>query len=266
MGAELGGAEREARVGRGGGHVGVRRGERRLELMGEGAVGVDGWGGKEPVGVVGGGADAQGHLVNYSAPLWVRQTITVLNQRGRGGQDGLAGVVSGSEGTGGLVGKQRVGGGQALGGGGRSVCRAAVRQVGKSVRVDRGGDEGVGPQGAVVAVPVLAAVVGQEELHLGHRTSRGHQRSPGVTRGHQGSPEVTRGHQTHLSESQRVQLPPAHLLLPGQVGGGRQEGDGGGNGVLLSREAAAPFGLGPGGRSCDTQNEGGVLRRRGEKG
>lgn len=221
MGAELGGAEREARVGRGGGHVGVRRGERRLELMGEGAVGVDGWGGKEPVGVVGGGADAQGHLVNYSAPLWVRQTITVLNQRGRGGQDGLAGVVSGSEGTGGLVGKQRVGGGQALGGGGRSVCRAAVRQVGKSVRVDRGGDEGVGPQGAVVAVPVLAAVVGQEELHLGHRTSRGHQRSPGVTRGHQGSPEVTKPTCPNPSE---CSCPPLTFCCRGRWGADAKRG------------------------------------------
>lgn len=110
MGAKFGGAEREARVGRRGGHVGVRRGERRLELMGEGAVarlvmGVDRWGGKEPVRVVRVSADAQGHLVNYSAPLWVRQTITVLNQRGRGGQDGLGGVMSSSEGTSGLVGK-----------------------------------------------------------------------------------------------------------------------------------------------------------------
>lgn len=221
MGAELGGAEREARVGRGGGHVGVRRGEGRLELMGEGAVagrvmGVDGWGGKEPVGVVGGGADAQGHLVNYSAPLWVRQTITVLNQRGRGGQDGLAGVVSGSEGTGGLVGKQRVGRGHALGGGGRSVRRAAVRQVRKSVRVDRGGDEGVGPQGAVVAVPVLAAVVGQEELHLGQRTSR----SLEVTRGHQGSLEVIRGHQGSPNPPVRIPASAAAPRSPSAAGAG----------------------------------------------
>lgn len=147
--------------------------------MGEGAIAglvvrVDRWGGKEPVRVVGVSADAQGHLVNYSAPLWVGQTITVLNQRGRGRQDGLGGVMSSSEGASGLVGKQRVGG-QALGvrgGGGRSVCRAAVRQVGKSVCVDRGGDVGVGPQGPVVAVPIFVGVVGQEELHLGQRTSR----------------------------------------------------------------------------------------------
>lgn len=59
-----------------------------------------------------------------------------------------------------------------MGGGGRSACRAAVRQMGKSVCVDHGGDEGVGPQGPVVAVPIFVAVVGQEELHLWHRTSR----------------------------------------------------------------------------------------------
>lgn len=53
----------------------MRRGESGLELMGEGAVaglvmGVDSWGGKEPMGGV--SADAQGHLVNYGASLWVR--------------------------------------------------------------------------------------------------------------------------------------------------------------------------------------------------
>lgn len=75
--AEFGGAQGKACVGCWRGHVWVRRGERRLELMGEGAIaglvmGVDRWGRKEPVGVVRVSADAQGHLVNYSASLWVR--------------------------------------------------------------------------------------------------------------------------------------------------------------------------------------------------
>lgn len=76
MVAELGGAQGEACVGRRGGHVGVRRGRRReggLELVWVVGVArlmvrVDGWGGEEPVrvrsGVVGVGADAQGHLVD----------------------------------------------------------------------------------------------------------------------------------------------------------------------------------------------------------
>lgn len=66
----------------------MRRGEGRLELVGQGAVaglvvGVHSRGGKEPVGV---SADAQGHLVNDGASLWVRQTVTVLNERGRRGR------------------------------------------------------------------------------------------------------------------------------------------------------------------------------------
>lgn len=50
---------------------------------------------------------------------------------------------------------------------------------------------------------------------------------------------------TDLSKSQRVQLLPRHFWLAGQVRGGCKEGDGGGSAVL-SNEAAAPFGLGPG--------------------
>lgn len=111
---ELGGAEREACVGYWGGHVRVRRGwrwlERRLELMDIAGlmVRVDGWGGEEPVGV---SADAQSHLVDYSASLGVGKTITVLEERRRlRGQDGV-GV--GSEGTTWRVGQEGVWG-QAL--------------------------------------------------------------------------------------------------------------------------------------------------------
>lgn len=91
MVAEFGGAEGEARVGRWRGHVGVRRGEGGLELVGQGAVaglvvGVHRRGGEEPVGVVRVGADAQGHLVNDGASLRVRQTVTVLNERGGRGR------------------------------------------------------------------------------------------------------------------------------------------------------------------------------------
>lgn len=184
MAAQLGGAQGEAGVGRGGRHVGVGRGERRLERREGGAVagrvmGVDGWGGEEPVRVRRVSADAQGHLVDYSAPLWVRQAVAVLNERGgRRRQDGLrGGVMGGREGPAGLVGKQRVRG-QALRGRGGSVCGAAVRQVGKSVRLDSGGDVGVWPQGPVVAVPIFAAAVGHEELHLGQKTTAGITRAP----------------------------------------------------------------------------------------
>lgn len=180
MVAEFGGAEREAAVGGGGGHVRVGRGEGGLELGGQGAVaglvmGEDSWGWEEPVRVVRVGADAQGHLVNDGAPLWVRQAVAVLNQRGRGGQHGLGRVVRGRQGSGGLVGQERVRG-QALGvcgGGGGSVCGAAVRQVGKSVSVDSGGDVGVRSQRPVVAVPIFVAVVWHVELHLRQRTPAG---------------------------------------------------------------------------------------------
>lgn len=146
--------------------------------MGEGTIaglvmGVQSWGRKEPVGVVRVSAEAQGHLVNYCATLWVRQTVTVLNKRGgrrrrRRRQDGLCRVMSSSEGSSRLVGQKRVCG-QALGvcrGSGRSVRRAAVGQVGKSVRVDSRGDVGMWTQRPVVAVPIFVAVVGHVELHL----------------------------------------------------------------------------------------------------
>lgn len=126
--AELGGAQREACEGGRGGHVRVRRGEGRLELVG--VVGVtwlvmrvDGRGGEEPVWVgswvsrvVGVGADTQGHLVNYSASLGVGETVTVLEERWWGrarGQDGVR-VVTGGEGGVGRVGQKGVCG-QALG-------------------------------------------------------------------------------------------------------------------------------------------------------
>lgn len=145
--------------------------------MGEGTIaglvmGVQSWGRKEPVGVVRVSAEAQGHLVNYCATLWVRQTVTVLNKRGgrrrRRRQDGLCRVMSSSEGSSRLVGQKRVCG-QALGvcrGSGRSVRRAAVGQVGKSVRVDSRGDVGMWTQRPVVAVPIFVAVVGHVDLHL----------------------------------------------------------------------------------------------------
>lgn len=127
---EFGGAQREACVGGWGGHVGVRRWwgrwERGLELVGVGGVAVlvvrvDGRGWEKPVWVgtgvsrvVGVGADAQGHLVNYGASLWVGETIAVLEEGSRPrGQDGV-GVVGGGEGTAGWVRQQSVWG-QALG-------------------------------------------------------------------------------------------------------------------------------------------------------
>lgn len=147
--------------------------------MGEGAIaglvmGVDSWGRKKPVGVVRVSADAQGHLVKYSASLWVRETVTVLNKRGRRRrrQDGLCRVMSSSEGTSRLVGKKPVCG-QALGvsrGSSRSVCRAAMWQVGKSVCVDSRGDVGMWTQRPVVAVPIFIAVVWHVELHLKQKT------------------------------------------------------------------------------------------------
>lgn len=146
----------------------MRRGEgRRLELVRVvGIAGlvvrVDGRGREEPVrvgsgvsGVVGVRADAQGHLVNYSASLGVGETVAVLEERGRArGQDGVVGVgvVSGGEGPAGRVGQQGVRGG-------RSVCGAAVLQVCEGVCVHCGGDVGVRPQGPIVAVPLFVAVV-----------------------------------------------------------------------------------------------------------
>lgn len=110
--AELGGAQGEACEGSWRGHVGVRWREGRLELVG--VVGVsrlgmlrDGWRGKEPVWVwsrvpwvVGVGAYAKGHLVNYSASLGMGETIAVLDERGRWarGQDGVGSGVEGAAG------------------------------------------------------------------------------------------------------------------------------------------------------------------------
>lgn len=180
--AELGGAEREAGVGSRRGHVRVRRRRRRreggLELVGVGRVAglvmrVDGRGGEEPVrvgrrvpGVLRVGADAQGHLVNYGAALGMGKAVARLEERGRRrarGQDGVGvGVVGGGgEGRSGRVGQQGVRG-QALGvcvWASRAVRGAAVRQVGERVRVNGGGDVGVRPQRAIVAVPLFAAVV-----------------------------------------------------------------------------------------------------------
>lgn len=175
MVAELGGAQREACEGGRGGHVRVRRGEGRLELVGVvGVTGlvmwVDGWGGEEPVWVgsrvsrvVGVGADTQGHLVNYSASLGVGETVTVLEERWWGrarGQDGV-GVVTSGEGGVGRVGQKGVCG-QALGmcvRGGRSVCGAAVWQVCEGVCVDSRGDVSVRSHWPIVAVPLFVAVV-----------------------------------------------------------------------------------------------------------
>lgn len=173
MVAELGGAQREACVGGRGGHVRVRRREGRLVLVG--VVGVaglvmrmDGWGREEPVWLGNGmsrvvGADAQGHLVNYSATLGVGETVAVLEERGwrrARGQDGVR-VMSGGEGGAGRVGQQGVCG-HALGmcvRGGRSVGGAAVRQVCEGVCVDSGGDVGMRSQRPIVAVPLFVAVV-----------------------------------------------------------------------------------------------------------
>lgn len=175
MVAELRGAQREACVCGRGGHVRVRRGEGRLELVGVVGIArlvmwVDGRGRKEPVRmgsgvsrVVGVGADAQGNLVNYSASLGVGETVAVLEERGRRrarGQDGV-GVVSSGEGATGRVGQQGVCG-QALAvsvRAGRSVRGAAVRQVCEGVCVDSRGDVGVRSQRPIVAVPLFVAVV-----------------------------------------------------------------------------------------------------------
>lgn len=128
--AELGGAQREACVGGWRGHVWLWR-EGGLELVGVGGIArlvmwEDGWGGEDPVRVwswvpgvswvVGVRADAQGHLVNYSACLRVREAVAVLEERGRRrarGQDGM-GVVGSGEGAARSVGQQGVRG-QALG-------------------------------------------------------------------------------------------------------------------------------------------------------
>lgn len=82
-------------------------------------------------------------------------------------------MMSSSEGTSRLVGKKRVCG-KALGvckGRGRSMCRAAVWQVGKSVCVDSRGDVSMWSQRAVVAVPIFVAVVWHVELHLRPNTT-----------------------------------------------------------------------------------------------
>lgn len=212
MVAELGGAQREAGVGGGGGHVRVWRRERGLELVGVvvGVAGlvvrVDGGGGEEPVrvgdrvsGVV---ADTQGDLVHYSAALWVGETVAVLEEGGRArGQDGVWVVNVGRVGQQGVCVR-----------GGRGVCGAAVLQVCEGVCVHRGGDVGVRSQRTIVAVPLFVAEVGNVR---------------------------------HLSKAQRVLLlVPTHVLLPGKEGGGWEEGVGGGS--ALSYEAAAPFGAGPG--------------------
>lgn len=106
MVAELGGAQRKACVGCGRRrHVRVRGGgrgrrERRLELVVRvGGVGglvvrVDGRRRQEPVRVVV-GAEAKGHLVNYSASLWVGQTVAVLEERGWARGQDRVGVVGG---------------------------------------------------------------------------------------------------------------------------------------------------------------------------
>lgn len=63
------------------------------------------------------------------------------------------------------------------------------------------------------------------------------------------SPDVVRlqVNWTDLSKGQRLLLllEHSHLLLPGQEGGGGEEGDGRGR-VASSSQAAAPFGSGPG--------------------
>lgn len=112
--AELGGAQGEARVGRRRGHVWLVWGERGLEGVGVGGVarlvvGEDGRRGEDPVMrvrvvvVVVVRADAQGHLVDYCAPLRVGEPIAVLQEgRAPGGQDGRVGVgVVGGGGSGG---------------------------------------------------------------------------------------------------------------------------------------------------------------------
>lgn len=57
--------------------------------------------------------------------------------------------------------------------------------------------------------------------------------------------QITEENQTYLSKGQRRLVLPCWLLLPGQEGGGWEEGDRRGS-ALLSYEAAAPFGPGPG--------------------
>lgn len=221
MVAELGGAQGEAGEGGRGGHVRVRGREGRLELVGVVAIAglvvrVDGRRGEELVRSRVVGADAQGHLVHYGATLGVGETVAVLEESGgrrAGGQDGVE-VVSGSGERAARGVLQQGMRGQALGvrvWGGRGVRGAAVRQVGEGVRVDRGGDVGVRPQRPIVAVPLF----------------------------------VVRTVQLHLSKAQRVLLLAGNLLLPGQEGVGWEEGEGGGS-ALLSYEAAAPIGPGPG--------------------
>lgn len=97
----------------------MRRGKGRLELVGVGGIAglvmwVDSWGREEPVWVGSGvpgvvGADAQGHLVDYSTSLGVGQAVAVLEEGGRRTrrQDGV-GVVSSGEGPTGRVGEQGV--------------------------------------------------------------------------------------------------------------------------------------------------------------
>lgn len=76
------------------------------------AVLVDGRGGEEPVWVrsrvVGVGANAQGHLVNYSTSLRVRETEAVLEERSRSRRQDRVGVVGSGEGAAGWVGQQGV--------------------------------------------------------------------------------------------------------------------------------------------------------------
>lgn len=145
----------------------MMRGKGRFELVGVGGIAglrmwVNSWGGEEPVRVgsgvsrvVGMGADAQGHLVNYSASLGVGETVAVLEERGRRarGQDGVR-VGSSGEGATGWVGQKGV-----CVRAGRSVRGAAVRQVCEGVCVDSRGDVGVRTQRPIVAVPLFVAVV-----------------------------------------------------------------------------------------------------------
>lgn len=107
MVAELGGAQRKACVGCGRRrHVRVRGGgrgsrKRRLELVvrvrpiGGLVVRVDGRRRQKSVRMVV-GADAKGHLVNYSASLWMGQTVAVLEERGRARGQDVVGVVGGA--------------------------------------------------------------------------------------------------------------------------------------------------------------------------
>lgn len=189
MVAEFGGAQRETCEGSRGGHEGVRRrGEGRLELVGE--VGearlvmrVDGRRGQQPVwvgsgvsgvvvvGVVGvGGGDAQGDLVNYGASLRVGKTVAVLEERGSGRRRMRVrrqeGVGARGEGAGGGVGQQGVCGEALRVRASRGVGGAAVGQVSEGVGVDSRGNVGVRSQRPIVAVPLFVAEVGAVRLHL----------------------------------------------------------------------------------------------------